>query len=403
MASKPLTIPNVFASEGTGTPNNIPLLDADFTQVANYFNDGSFFSTRGTDSGAVNAYVVTLPTGYVPSAYNVGMRLVFNPGNTNTGASTINVNALGSQTILTANGAALVGGEITAGYDCDLVYDGTNFRILSVSSGQIRSAINPGIVFPTTTTNLAITDNGKYFVCSGGSWTLGLPAPALGLSYRVRNDMGITGTTGTITIHPASGTIDGVANLALLPGQEVQILTDGTNWRTFGRDRVVTLGTVDITSATSITTVLLPLGYRLFELDFAGLVSSVDGTTLEVFLSSDGGSTFITGYYWGYMINNTTSTVVAVSGASAAYGYIGQFGTNGLGGAVQLKIYPGTSSKLPNWLSQGQYYLSSPAVNQAFSGGGTPSISVGPIMNAAKFQASSGTINSMSMTVKGVV
>ena len=137
MATKPLVIPNVFASEGTGTPNNIPLLDADFTQVASYFNDGSFFSTRGTDTGGVNAYVVTQPTGYVPSQYNPGMRLVFSPANANTGAATINVNALGSVPILKADGTPLTGGEITALVDTDLVYDGTNFRLIGVTAPQI--------------------------------------------------------------------------------------------------------------------------------------------------------------------------------------------------------------------------------------------------------------------------
>lgn len=136
--AKPVVIPNVFASEGTGTPNNIPLLDQDFSVLAAYANDGAYCNTRGVDSGTVNNYAVTLPAGFVPSQYAQAMRLVFNPLNSNTGPATINVNTLGSQIITTASGATLNGGEIVANQDCDLMYDGTNFRIMSsVSLPQI--------------------------------------------------------------------------------------------------------------------------------------------------------------------------------------------------------------------------------------------------------------------------
>jgi len=65
-----------------------------------------------------------------------------------------------------------------------------------------------GFIGKTAAYTLTPADSGTYVVCSGGSWTLTLPAPALGLMYQVRNDMGISGTTGTITLQPNGGTID---------------------------------------------------------------------------------------------------------------------------------------------------------------------------------------------------
>lgn len=72
---------------------------------------------RGTinyvvDSGAADAYVVTLS--YAPVAYTDGMQVVFKALAANTGASTLNVNALGAKVIKRQDGAALAAGDIAA-------------------------------------------------------------------------------------------------------------------------------------------------------------------------------------------------------------------------------------------------------------------------------------------------
>jgi hypothetical protein len=82
------------------------------------------------DTGAANAYVVTLAP--VPTAYVVGMTIDLVAANVNTGASTINVNGLGTKQILDATGAALAAGAIPAGRPVTLKYDGTSFRILAI-------------------------------------------------------------------------------------------------------------------------------------------------------------------------------------------------------------------------------------------------------------------------------
>lgn len=73
---------------------------------------------RGTinfavDTGAADAYVVDLP--YVPSGYVDGLEINFRPTNTNTGASTVNVNSLGVKSLKRADGSALSAGDITVG------------------------------------------------------------------------------------------------------------------------------------------------------------------------------------------------------------------------------------------------------------------------------------------------
>jgi len=247
MATKPLVIPNVFASEGTGSPNNIPLLDADFTQLANYFNDGSFFSTRGTDTGAVNAYVVSLPSGYVPSQYNPGMRITVNPANSNTGASTINVNALGSVAIVRADSTPLTGGELSQGVDTDLVYDGTSFRLMSTSVTPLITSVrlrsfnavgNPNFEVDqrnagNTVTSVAnatlVIDRWKYtmagsYVISSGQQSATLPDGCIpGTNYRISRSFLRTSVT---TAEPTLGASDNLLIYNIIEGTQFRELSN---------------------------------------------------------------------------------------------------------------------------------------------------------------------------------
>lgn len=97
------------------------------------------------DAGAVNAYIVTLDP--VPSAYRVGMTIDMVAGIVNTGASTINVNALGVKSILDANGSAVVAGAIPANRVTTLVYDGAAFRTLGAAATTVPAA---GSVTPSS-------------------------------------------------------------------------------------------------------------------------------------------------------------------------------------------------------------------------------------------------------------
>lgn len=123
-------VPTIFASQGTGVGyNNIPQLDADLAFLLNSFNDSAAgWVNYIADTGATNAYVATLTP--APSAYVAGMTLAFVPTNSNTGASTINVNSLGSVAIVSQGGVALGAGQLIAGAVTFLVYDGTRFRII---------------------------------------------------------------------------------------------------------------------------------------------------------------------------------------------------------------------------------------------------------------------------------
>ena len=78
---------------------------------------------------------ITAALAQSPAAYTAGDRFILIPANTNTGATTLNVtpsggSALGAKNIFSF-GAACVGGELIASVPVEVVYDGTQFNIIS--------------------------------------------------------------------------------------------------------------------------------------------------------------------------------------------------------------------------------------------------------------------------------
>ena len=94
--------------------------------------------TYAVDTGAANAYVVTLSP--VPT-YTTGQIIYMNPIHNNTGASTVKVNGLGARSILSMQGAALTGGEIVSARIAILLNVGGAF-ILVNSAATIVSPLS---------------------------------------------------------------------------------------------------------------------------------------------------------------------------------------------------------------------------------------------------------------------
>jgi len=257
----------------------------------------------------------------------------------------------------------------------------------------------------TAATTLTSADTNKLLICSGGSWTLTLPAAANGLAHRLRNDMGISGTTGTITVTPPTGTIDGVATLKLLPQQECTILCDGTNWRTFGLKREVILGTQDITSSTANSIVLLPVGYRYFELEFDNFLPTTNPDYLQGQLSNNGGSSFpAAGCYHGVLYNPsaTTASFTLLENVNSFYVLPNNSGGAGnLPGTGRLIIFPSIASSYPTWRID-SWGRTGASLDNKMNGAGVCNAFFGPV-NAFKYLCAAGNILNCQLTVKGVV
>lgn len=127
---------------------------------------------------------------------------------------------------------------ITAQQATDLAALSTFMGTLLNDSDQATAlatlgALLNGSVAKTATYKVVAADRGKLIDCSG-TWTLDVDAAATlgaGFAFAVKNS-----GTGTITIDPnLSETVDGVATLAIGPGESGFVVCTGTEWRTVGR------------------------------------------------------------------------------------------------------------------------------------------------------------------------
>jgi len=85
----------------------------------------------GTEAqgATVNDYTVTITP--APSAYTASTLIVFKAAHANTGAVTLQINALGTKTLLAVDNTALKSGDIESGGVVFAYYDGTSFYLVS--------------------------------------------------------------------------------------------------------------------------------------------------------------------------------------------------------------------------------------------------------------------------------
>jgi hypothetical protein len=132
--AKPVTIPNTFATQSGNVPAS--QLDADYNVLSAAINDVPTYGNYLSDTGAVNALVVTTPAN-ITFSYTTGVWLDVLVANTNTSLTVnLNVNGLGNKSVLTAGGATIPIGNLVAGTMYRAVYDGASFRV-SLTSTQI--------------------------------------------------------------------------------------------------------------------------------------------------------------------------------------------------------------------------------------------------------------------------
>lgn len=115
------------------------------TDAANISNvQGGTFSALGTVAGT---NTITAAASPAILAYATGQLFRFVPANTNTGATTLNINSVAAKNIFW-NNAACVGGELQQNVPVEVYYDGTQFQL--VASGAMLN----GFSVPTNVLHL---------------------------------------------------------------------------------------------------------------------------------------------------------------------------------------------------------------------------------------------------------
>jgi hypothetical protein len=121
--------------------------------------------------------VITATAALGMSAYATGQVFRFIASGTNTGATTININAIGAKAVTKRGANALGAGDIVSGAIVEIVYDGTQFQISSDSSSILS---DNNVWTGTNTFNADVTLNATTALKIPVGTTAQQPAGAVG-------------------------------------------------------------------------------------------------------------------------------------------------------------------------------------------------------------------------------
>jgi hypothetical protein len=161
------------------------------------------------DSGSVNALAVTLVP--VPTAYVAGQTLRIKAANSNTGATTLNVNSLGAKSVIRRDGSALLDSDIMSGAVQEYIYDGTNFQLAS-AFGRAALVRNVDLYV-----NGSIGNDANDGTANTSGKALATIQKAVDIAF------GYPPSQFTITIHVADGTYTGAVATPSYGGPNIAI------------------------------------------------------------------------------------------------------------------------------------------------------------------------------------
>lgn len=154
----------------------------------------------GVDSGSANALVITLSLAPVSLASIVGSPIrILKTGTANTGAVTLNVNALGARPVTMPGGAALNSGVLPASALFTLIYDGSEFQLqggfLTPRTGELFSWTAPSAPAYALVRDGSAVSRAVYFGLNALASAAGYSdpwGPGNGTTtFNVPNDLGV--------------------------------------------------------------------------------------------------------------------------------------------------------------------------------------------------------------------
>jgi hypothetical protein len=158
---------NAITKDGQSTPtSNIPMGGFKITGLGAATNPNDAVRLAQLQGGTFNYVTVTgtdtLLGSLTPpiTSYAVGAMYTFIVQNTNTSAVTINIDALGARPILRNGSDPLQAGDLEAGSIVVILYDGTDFQLISVGFGSGATGAGGDKIFiengQTVTTSYSI-------------------------------------------------------------------------------------------------------------------------------------------------------------------------------------------------------------------------------------------------------
>jgi hypothetical protein len=160
-----------ISKDGQTTPtSNLPMGGYAHTGVADATVRTQYASVGQVQDGTpqyltsvAGTNVITATGALGLSAYVTGQTFRFVAAGASTGAVTLNINAIGAKSLVKTDGSALVSGDIASGAAVQVMYDGTNFQLLSDANGASET-----VTTLTATTKVVTPQVGS----SSGAFTI---------------------------------------------------------------------------------------------------------------------------------------------------------------------------------------------------------------------------------------
>ena len=318
-----------------------------------------------------------------PTAYATGNKFSFIAANTNTGASTININSLGAKSITKSGTSALVAGDMVSGQVYLIEYDGTRFQLINPSSAGVSSiSFGSTGLTPSTATGGAVTVAGTLAIANGGTNSTAT-ATAGGIGYG----------TGTAHAYSAAGT----------SGYFLQ--SNGASaptWAAVGASALVYVSQVVASSSSTVSFTGLT-AYDNYLVIFSKVFPTTASTVnLYMTTSTNNGSSYASSsYLWTLDLGSTTKTQAtdATNIWLSPDNMNASVANSQISGQVTLNLLNGTSYDFLSW-GQVTEINDNPALRQATSYSYRAETSA---VNAIRFRFSSGSISTGTFRLYGIV
>jgi len=163
----------------------------------------------GMDSGSADAMVVTLSP--APAELKSGMVVrVIKGNNANlTTTPTLKVNSFSAKTVVRRSGGALLPGDLEAQALLELLYDGTNFRVMDMLASDIAAQKSPFNVVQFVSTTRTVLNGSGFLSFATGTYTK--KSATSDLIIRPRSNLfdgGIGANAGIMRLAIASNNIE---------------------------------------------------------------------------------------------------------------------------------------------------------------------------------------------------
>jgi hypothetical protein len=338
-------------------------------------------------TGATNIATVsgtdTLTGSLTPAltAYATGNLFSFIAANTNTGATTINLNSLGAKSITKQGSTALSAGDLVSGRVYLIEYDGTRFQLI----GNVATA---------TTVSDTVNSSTGYFQLPQGTTAQRPSSPANGMT-RVNN------TTNRLEIY--SSNVSGWVNIAALtnppPAVEYLVVAGGGGGASYrggagGAGGLLTATGFSVAANTSITVTVgaggaggTSAGNGIVGSDsvFSSITATGGGRGGGVGTAggtggsggggggggAGGSATSGQGSAGGLGLSTPPYYGAGGGGGASAAGTAGSGSSGGAGGAGTSSSITGSSVTYAGGGAGGQIFTGGPAVSGGSGGGGS--------------------------------